>query len=210
MSDNISQEKMKVRERMKALRQGLSPEEVALESRAVATRVLSLSEIHSAGAVCAYASVGKEVATAHIMSELLETGRVVAVPDWEGWKQGSGLQVARIYEPGDLEMENRVVPQPKLVSERTISIDDIELFLVPGLAFDRSCHRIGMGGGYYDRLLSLSSPEATLIGLAYDFQVMSSLPVDGHDVPVHRVVTPSQVLSDQFHYKRRVHDHGNG
>ncbi|UCF30000.1 MAG: 5-formyltetrahydrofolate cyclo-ligase [bacterium] len=204
MSRAISQEKLAIREMMKAMRQGLSPEEVGHSGQAVSRMTMSQPEANSAGSFCVYASVGKEVATGTLILELLESGKTVVVPDWEGWKQGCGLRVARIQDPGDLLVENRVVPQPRNVPERIMPIDRVEVFLIPGVAYDMYCNRIGMGGGYYDRLLALSSPKATLIGLAYDFQIMHSLPVDDHDVPVHKIVTPSQCVTAQDQHKRRV------
>ena len=211
MSTGTSQEKLKIRDRMKAIRQALSPEEVGLGMEAVARMVLSMPPVLDAGEVCVYASVGKEVPTDGIIKELLKTGKKVVVPDWEGWKQGYGLRVARINGPEDLIMENRVVPQPKMVRERSVPVEKVDVFLIPGLAFDSACNRLGMGGGYYDRLLSLSSPKATLIGLAYDFQVMSSLPADDHDIPVHQVVTPNRcVFRKGQHSRRRVTENVSG
>ncbi len=72
------------------------------------------------------------------------------------------------------------------------SIDDIELIIVPGVAYDRNGNRVGRGKGYYDRLLSHS--KATKIGLAYDFQLVDEIDAEPHDVKVDVVITPHAVI----------------
>lgn len=66
----------------------------------------------------------------------------------------------------------------------------IETFLCPGLAFTRDGHRLGQGGGYYDRFL-LKHPAAQFIGIAFDFQLVTEIPRDPHDLVMHRVITSS-------------------
>jgi 5-formyltetrahydrofolate cyclo-ligase len=67
------------------------------------------------------------------------------------------------------------------------------VYVVPGVAFDRCGNRLGHGAGYYDRLLALASPSATLIGLAFDCQMVDSIPVEPHDVRMHYLITESGV-----------------
>jgi 5-formyltetrahydrofolate cyclo-ligase len=72
--------------------------------------------------------------------------------------------------------------------------DEFELVLVPGTAFDEACDRIGMGGGFYDRLLPLLAPGSLAIGLAFDEQIVPEVPTEAHDVQLGAVVTPSRTL----------------
>ncbi len=65
---------------------------------------------------------------------------------------------------------------------------------MPGVAFDRSGHRLGYGGGFYDRFLARLPARALRIGVAFDQQVLDELPAEEHDQPVDLVVTPSEVL----------------
>lgn len=186
---NLSQEKQEIRDRMRAMRQALSPEDVEGASYKVARFVLDQAEVGEAEAICIYASTGKEVATGFLVRSFLRSGKKVIVPDWEGWHTGSGVRVVQISSEEDLLTESRIVPQPKVIDERIIPVVEVELFLIPGLAFDRTGNRLGMGGGYFDRLLGLAAPEATIIGLGFEFQLIRSLPAETHDVPVHKVVT---------------------
>jgi 5-formyltetrahydrofolate cyclo-ligase len=70
---------------------------------------------------------------------------------------------------------------------------EVDLAIVPGVAFDERCCRLGFGGGFYDRLLGELRPDAAALGLAYDVQVVEQVPTGPGDVPVHLVVTPSRV-----------------
>jgi 5-formyltetrahydrofolate cyclo-ligase len=72
--------------------------------------------------------------------------------------------------------------------EEFTNLDAVELIMVPGVAFDRTGNRMGRGRGFYDRLLK-STPNATKIGLAYDFQMMDAIPTEPHDVKMNLVIT---------------------
>jgi 5-formyltetrahydrofolate cyclo-ligase len=189
-SNVISKEKQHIRERTLALRQSLDPDDVRKAGLAVALRIREHAVFMLVRKVCMYASTGKEIPTWGLLKQFLEDGKTICVPDWEGWKKGSGIRLVAVGSPGDLLTEGRVVPQPRVTHEGIVPPDEIDLFIVPGVAFDQSGNRLGMGGGYFDRLLALSSPKATLLGLAYEFQVMAHLPSGSHDIPVHHVVTP--------------------
>lgn len=72
---------------------------------------------------------------------------------------------------------------------------DIDLWLVPGLAFDMAGHRLGHGMGYYDRLLAAVGPEARLMGVTLERRIFPTIPTDRFDVPMHLVVTEARVIS---------------
>ncbi len=71
---------------------------------------------------------------------------------------------------------------------------EVDWVLVPGLAFDERCFRLGRGGGFYDRLLPTLRPEIPRWALGFDCQLVPELPVEPHDIPVDGVVTPSRFL----------------
>lgn len=209
MSYTIPEEKQIIRERVRALRQSLAPERVREAGEAVSRRVRSHISAADVGKVCVYASTGKEIPTGSLMEDLLSEGIRVAVPDWEAWKQGSSLKVVVIESTEELVREGRVVPQPVVTEGRIFPIEEFDLFLVPGIAFDRSGNRLGMGGGYFDRLLSHASSTATFFGLAYEFQVVTHLPSEVHDIPVHEVVTPGVAQVRRVDHKQEGKSYGS-
>ncbi len=99
----------------------------------------------------------------------------------------------RLRTLDELEPGCMGIPEPKKSlrqeSGRIVDPQNIELVLVPGLAFDASGNRLGRGAGYYDRFLARLRPSTVLIGLAFECQVFESVPVEPHDRPVDFVVT---------------------
>ena len=74
------------------------------------------------------------------------------------------------------------------IERKFVGLDKIDLVLVPGLAFDKRGNRLGRGKGYYDRFLKELPENKTYIGLAYDFQILRSLPTTPLDVAVQRTI----------------------
>lgn len=74
------------------------------------------------------------------------------------------------------------------------SAEQIDAFVCPGIAFDKRGGRLGLGAGYYDRFLCRKRPDALLIGIGYDWQLVDRVPMEAHDVPMHYFVSPSMTL----------------
>ncbi|MDH3999570.1 MAG: 5-formyltetrahydrofolate cyclo-ligase, partial [Desulfuromonadales bacterium] len=75
-----------------------------------------------------------------------------------------------------------------------VSLEDISVMVVPGIAFDLSGHRLGYGRGFYDRVLHSASTLTATVGFAYDFQVVPMLPSQPHDQPLSHLVTESRII----------------
>ncbi len=84
------------------------------------------------------------------------------------------------------------ITSPDITRSKIISFDEIDLVIVPGMAFDSNCHRLGRGAGYYDRFLKHIS--AYKIGFAFDKQLLPEVSVDSMDVAMDCVVTPSAIF----------------
>ena len=168
-------DKASLRARMREMRaSGLALE---LSERACA-RILALDAYKNAKTVFLYYSVGGEVDTHALIERMRADGKTVCLPSITG----RGVMEARRMDglvPGPYG-----IPTPE---GPTIPPENIDLVVVPGLAFDRACHRLGQGGGYYDRYLP--GCRAVTIGLACEFQMVDHLPQEAHDVPLHYVST---------------------
>lgn len=113
-------------------------------------------------------------------------GKGLEAAEVEGEAVGAGL--------GEIFGGGRCVMHPP-AGWRAVGAGEIDLIVVPGLAFDRSAHRLGRGGGFYDRFLANPAVRALKVGLCLDEQVVGCVPMEEHDVPLDAVVTDSTVFS---------------
>jgi 5-formyltetrahydrofolate cyclo-ligase len=172
MGDAYDQDKQLVRRRMRAARAELPPEDAARRSAAVCARLLRMPAFVAARHVVAYAAIGRELDPAAAVEAAAATGKRVYLPSSE--------EPDFLSEPGG---QGRV----------RLSTRETPLFLVPGLAFDLRGVRLGRGNGWYDRALA-RYPDGVRIGLAYDFQVVPSLPEAPWDVRMHAVATEARLI----------------
>lgn len=113
------------------------------------------------------------------------------IEKWSGRKHfylprvnGVNLEILP-YDRSTLRLGAFHIEEPQ--GDETADINDIELIIVPGVAYDREGNRVGRGKGYYDRLLATS--KATTIGMAYDFQLVDEIDAEPHDIKVDFVIT---------------------
>jgi 5-formyltetrahydrofolate cyclo-ligase len=105
------------------------------------------------------------------------------------------LELYAIADPDlDVILSAQGIPEPAAHCP-SVSRAAIEFIVVPGIAFDPDGHRLGYGGGYYDRLLPLLSPHAPRVAGAFDLQVVPNVPVGPNDIAIDAVVTESRELS---------------
>lgn len=177
------------RQTMLDQRRQLSPQEVVERSLAAQERLLAWPRFHRVHTVALYAPVRNEVATDRLFAALVARGARAVYP----LVVGDDLTFHQVQQHADLLPGHFGVAEPSAESPQ-ISEKEIELVVVPGVAFDRSGHRLGYGKGYYDRFLAARHEAGgRLIGLCYDFQLVESLPVEEHDVPMDLLVTDRQL-----------------
>jgi 5-formyltetrahydrofolate cyclo-ligase len=175
----------------RARRAALDAQDRAAASRAIAIRLSHRPEATAAKVILAYAAVRDEVDTQFILSLALAAGKVVALPhaDWGRHR----LHPVRLRDPENLLPTRSGIPEPPPPHE-PVALEDIDLVLLPGLAFDAYGHRLGYGGGFYDSLLARLPARALCWGLAFDAQILPEVPVGAHDHPVHAILTESRFL----------------
>lgn len=133
-----------------------------------------------------YASLAHEVDTFGMIRKTLEDGKQVCLPIVE--KTQRLIRPVLMNHLEELQPSTYGILEPTFDRKREINSKDLELVLVPGLAFDQSHNRLGRGAGYYDRFLA-QLPEATpTLGLGFDFQLTQCLPTDSHDVSLTAVL----------------------
>ncbi|MFH1995768.1 MAG: 5-formyltetrahydrofolate cyclo-ligase [Candidatus Omnitrophota bacterium] len=158
------------------------------KSRAIKEKLFQEKAFQKATCVMFYVSMDEEVDTCGMIDDTLKMGKRVCVPViMEHIKELKVSEVRNRLE--DLERGRYGIYQPKESCERSVPLNDIDVIIVPGVAFDKKNGRIGRGQGYYDRFLRQLPPDTKKIGLAFDFQVAESLPTESHDVPLDEIIT---------------------
>lgn len=164
-------------------------------SQKIQHRVEVLAEYQSAKQPLVYVSVRTEVRTIPLIRKRLELNLPIVVP----YCQGDLLRLFCLSDESQLARGafGILEPQIQLRQDASLhaSIDDIDLAIVPGVAFDKKGKRIGYGKGYFDRLLADAKTGLTKVGLAFDCQLFDQLPTDKHDIAMDYVVTESQIVA---------------
>jgi 5-formyltetrahydrofolate cyclo-ligase len=168
----------------------LQREEVRLQySGIIKDKLFSSEEFKQARTILFYASFDGEVDTWEMLLAAQRQGKTIALPViLKGQKQIIPSQVLDLNN--ELETGPYGIQQPKESFMRPVALLDIDLVLVPGVAFDKNGNRLGRGEGYYDRLLTQIPPRLPALGLAFPFQILEELPEPAaHDRPVKKVIT---------------------
>lgn len=159
-------------------------------SAQICARALALPVLPDKQVIAAYCSFGHEVATRPLLAGLLAAGHVLVLPVVD--RQSRMMEFRRVDSLDALTPGVYGILEPR--SGELCSPEEIELFFIPGLAFDRQGNRLGRGGGYYDRYLSTVRPDAAKIGLAFQLQIAEALPVAPHDIKVDAVLTEQEII----------------
>ena len=188
-------DKETIRKEMLARRNAMTSAEAESKSKAIAANLMKIKEYKEAATVLFYAAKGNEARTENLIKAAIASGKRALLPVTDMVKKEIVVAEVKDY---DADLINGLfgIPEPK----QKIAVDEkeIDVVVVPGLAFDLACHRLGYGHGYYDKLLHRLAENnigMMAIGLSYDFQVVEKLPAEGHDHKLDRIVTESQVIN---------------
>jgi 5-formyltetrahydrofolate cyclo-ligase len=154
---------------------------------------LASPEFKAAQAIQCYLANATEVQAGRVIEEALRLKKRVVVPVIHPNNRLLSLSELTDLHPDILQPGPFGILQPRPSFLREARPSEIDLWILPGVAFDEDGNRLGFGGGYYDRLLADRRGEA--IGLAFDFQIMGEpLPVEGNDHPVDQIITETRTI----------------
>jgi 5-formyltetrahydrofolate cyclo-ligase len=189
-SSDLTQRKKQARLEAMARRNALDDMHRAGKSALITQRLLSLELFQKARCMFIYVSVHSEVQTHAILQTALEQQKTVCVPLID--REKKEMVACAITDPGrDLHTGMLGIPEPDPRTCPPVAARDIDLVIVPGLEFTVQGHRIGYGGGFYDRFLS-ACPGISC-ALAFEEQIAASLPFDpAHDTAVSRIITETR------------------
>ena len=172
--------KKELRSAVRAKKQAMPPEDISRRSRMLCDLVLKTDTYKTARTIYGYLPFNQEVDLLPLLQRSLQDGKQVALPKCFGRE----MRFILMTDLSRIQYSRFGVPEP--VEDGPEARDPGALILVPGLVFDELGYRIGYGGGYYDRFLS-REPGHPTIGLCYDFQLISRLETESHDIPVDTV-----------------------
>lgn len=181
--------KITTRKQMLSLMNGLDPQQLAEQSLAACRKLCRMDEFKQASTVMLFLSLPDEIDTSALLDECFARQKVVAVPGvvWEPRK----LQPLAFGRNWPTKQGRHGLRVPR--QEMPIPPGEIDLIIVPGLGFDERGNRLGRGGGFYDRFLSGNGFRGASCGLALEKQIVESVPVFEHDVPMNMLVTEKSV-----------------
>ncbi|HEY7529699.1 MAG TPA: 5-formyltetrahydrofolate cyclo-ligase [Gemmatimonadota bacterium] len=186
--EDLARAKAALRGEAAARRKALRPEEVDLRSAVIQEALLALEEYRAARVVHAYVGVkGNEVRTDRVLLETLRSGRRLALPR----VAGQDLAHHEVRALSELRAAAFGLLEPA-ADAPAVGTDELDLVIVPGLAFDRRGNRLGLGRGYYDRFLA--GVRAPRVALLYSTQLVERVPAGPRDVAVDLLVTDAGVL----------------
>jgi 5-formyltetrahydrofolate cyclo-ligase len=163
-------EKTRIRLEMREVRDDLDEETRAIKNAAIADKIMSLDEFKAADAIMSYIAFGSEVDPEPAMRVAAGEGKRVMIPDFFGILELTGLYAGRA-EPRELD-----------------------LVLIPGIAFDIHGYRLGYGGGWYDRFSTKLHEGVKMVGLCFEEQVMPEIPNEPHDLLLDIILTDGRVI----------------
>ncbi|MFA6610476.1 MAG: 5-formyltetrahydrofolate cyclo-ligase [Candidatus Omnitrophota bacterium] len=179
--------KHKIRAQIKELLKAHSELEKSEKSDIIKRKLFNEEIYKKANVVMFYVSLKDEVDTLPMIDEAISAGKRICVPVI--LKEEMKLIAGEIKDrKTDLERQHFGIYQPKKDKVSEIPLKDIDLVVVPGIAFDKKNVRLGRGHGYYDRFLCGLNKATKVIGLAFRFQVLDDLPQDSHDIPVWKII----------------------
>lgn len=190
----ITEAKAALRKSVRGQMKALSNEERRDSDDALFARFLSLPVVKAAGTILLYHGMGAELDTARLIPSLLVMGKRVALPRCT---EEPGIMDARLVDGETVLVRHRYGMMEPGLDCPVVPSNQIDLILVPGLAFDRSCYRLGQGGGYYDRYLEHYS--GATVALCRDRFLLDAVPNESHDSRVNQVVTETACYSPSQH-----------
>lgn len=184
------EDKKKLRKKMREIRDALTNEEVEIRSKQIAEQLLQSPIYRECTHICVYEAFRNEVSCGYIKKQAFQDGKYVFIPITDIESKTMGFY--RITEDTVYKEGNYGILEP-ILGRKCNNLQEKALILMPGLAFDRNKHRLGYGGGYYDKYLSLHKEHITA-ALCYNFQIVDELPCEEHDILPDYIVTECEVL----------------
>ena len=174
-------DKQTLRREIREKKRAMTEAQIEDTSRRLGELFFASEQYHNASTIYGYLPYNQEVRTVPILQRALNDGKRVAVPK----VYGEDMRFIYITDFSRIEKGYAGIPEP--IDDTPVAEDPTALVLMPGLAFDKEGHRIGYGGGFYDRFLA-QEPNHPTLALCYAFQMLDVLETEAFDIPVDCVL----------------------
>lgn len=174
-------DKQSLRKKIREQKRAMTPEQIEKTSEKLGELFCASELYRNAKTIYGYLPYNQEVRTVPMLQRALDEGKKVAVPK----VYGDEMRFLYLTDLSRVEVGYCGIPEP--MDDAPVADDPTALVLMPGLAFDREGHRIGYGGGFYDKFLA-AEPEHPTLALCYAFQMVEELPTEEFDIPVDCVL----------------------
>ncbi len=186
-------EKAQIREQAHANRKAQTDKEPLSER--ICQQFMALPEYAAAKTVRVYVDVRTEVRTRQALPGALGQGKRIIVP----YCVDGELELFHLENMDELAIGMYKILEPKDelrdAPGKRIDVKELDLVMVPGVAFDRRGARMGHGKGYYDKLLEHARPDAPLVALAFECQLFPEIPTQAHDIFMDKIITEKTVYN---------------
>ena len=174
-------DKKELRRTIRERKRAMTEEEIVSRSKKLGELFAQSEAYKAAKTIYGYLPYNQEVRTVPMLEQALKDGKRVAVPK----VYGDEMKFLYLDDLSQVEKGYAGIPEP--IADGPLADDDTALVLMPGLAFDPQGHRIGYGGGFYDKFLA-AEPNHPTLALCYEFQMLPRLDTEEHDIPVDTVL----------------------
>ena len=174
-------DKKELRSFIRQQKRAMTEQQIVAASKRLGELFAASEEYQQAETIYGYLPYTQEVRTVSMLEKAMADGKRVAVPK----VYGDEMRFIYITDMSQVEKGYAGIPEP--IADEPIANDPKALVLMPGLAFDPQGHRIGYGGGFYDRFLA-EEPDHPTLALCYDFQMLDHLETEEFDIPVDKVL----------------------
>ena len=174
-------DKKELRRSIRERKRAMTSEEIVMRSQMLGLLFIQSEAYKNAKTIYGYLPYNQEVRTVPMLEQALRDGKRVAVPKC----YGDEMKFIFMDDLSKVEKGYANIPEP--IADGPVADDETALVLMPGLAFDPQGHRIGYGGGFYDKFLA-AEPNHPTLALCYEFQMLPHLETEEHDIPVDYVI----------------------
>lgn len=178
--------KDKIRKEILAKLKNQNEHERIEKSLIIKEKLFKSAEFKHAKVIMFYVSKSYEVNTHDMIDEAILMGKIVVVP--KTIKNKEMLSIYEISSRSELKAGNMGIMEPHETCSESC-VEKIDMVVVPGIAFDKSGHRIGHGKGYYDRFLKDVHEKTHIIGVSFSFQIVDKIPTNTTDFPVEKIIS---------------------